>query len=58
MRKVTIEIPEKHQLTTEQIAQAMYHDPDLHALFDAAIGSKSDDIKLITEMLRRMKEGS
>lgn len=41
---------------TEQIAQIIYDDPDLHALFDAAKGSKPDNLKLAAEMLRRMKE--
>ena len=41
---------------TEQIAQIIYDDPDLHALFDAARGSKPDNLKLASEMLRRMKE--
>ena len=41
---------------TEQIAQSIYDDPELHALFDAAKGSKPDNLKLAAEMLRRMKE--
>ena len=41
---------------TEQIAQTIYDDPDLHALFDAARGSEPDNLKLAAEMLRRMKE--
>lgn len=41
---------------TERIAQTIYDDPDLHALFDAAKGSKPDNLKLAAEMLRRMKE--
>lgn len=41
---------------TEQIAQSIYDDPNLHALFDAARGSKPDNLKLAAEMLRRMKE--
>lgn len=41
---------------TEQIAQTIYDDPDLHALFDAAKGSKPDNLKLAAEMLRRMKD--
>ena len=41
---------------TEQIAQSIYDDPDLHALFNAARGSNPDNLKLAAEMLRRMKE--
>ena len=41
---------------TERIAQTIYDDPDLHALFDAAKGSDPDNLKLAAEMLRRMKE--
>jgi transcriptional regulator with XRE-family HTH domain len=41
---------------TEQIAQSIYDDPDLHALFDAARGNKADNLKLAAEMLKRMKD--
>lgn len=41
---------------TEQIAQTIFDDPDLHALFDAARGSNPDNLKLAAEMLKRMKE--
>lgn len=41
---------------TEQIAQTIYDDPDLHALFDAARGSNPDNLKLAAEMLKRMKD--
>ena len=41
---------------TEQIAQTIYDDPDLHALFDAARGSSPDNLKLAAEMLKRMKD--
>ncbi len=40
----------------EQIAQWIYDDPELHALFNAARGSNPDNLKLAAEMLRRMKE--
>lgn len=49
----------KHHHTntdTEQIAQSIYDDPDLHALFDAARGNKSENLQLAAEMLKRMKE--
>ena len=51
--------PEKcHHLNpeTKQIAQSIYDDPDLHALFDAARGNNPDNLKLAAEMLKRMKE--
>lgn len=41
---------------TQQIAQSIYDNPDLHALFDAARGSNPDNLKLAAEMLKRMKE--
>lgn len=41
---------------TMKVAQTIYDDPDLHALFDAAKGSKPDNLKLAAELLRRMKE--
>lgn len=41
---------------TELIAQSIYDDPDLHALFDAARGNKSENLQLAAEMLKRMKE--
>jgi transcriptional regulator with XRE-family HTH domain len=41
---------------TKDIAQTIYDDPDLHALFDAARGSNPDNLKLAAEMLKRMKE--
>jgi len=44
------------KLETEQIAQTIYDDPNLHALFDAARGSKPDNLKLAAEMLKRMKD--
>lgn len=41
---------------TMKVAQSIYDDPDLHALFNAARGSNPDNLKLAAEMLRRMKE--
>ncbi len=41
---------------TEQIAKAIYNDPDLRLLFDAARGSDPGNLKLAAEMLKRMKE--
>lgn len=41
---------------TELIAQSIYDDPNLHALFDAARGNKADNLRLAAEMLKRMKD--
>jgi len=41
---------------TKDIAQTIYDDPNLHALFDAARGSNPDNLKLAAEMLKRMKD--
>jgi len=41
---------------TKLIAQSIYDDPDLHALFDAARGNKADNLRLAAEMLKRMKD--
>lgn len=41
---------------TMKVAQSIYDNPDLHALFDAARGNNPDNLKLAAEMLRRMKE--
>lgn len=41
---------------TMKVAQSIYDNPDLHALFDAARGNKPDNLKLAAEMLKRMKE--
>ena len=41
---------------TELIAQTIYDDPNLHALFDAARGNKADNLRLAAEMLKRMKD--
>lgn len=41
---------------TEQIAQAIFKNPDLRLLFDAARGSKASNLQLAAEMLKRMKE--
>lgn len=40
---------------TAQIAQEIFDDKDLHALFDAARGSSPEDLKLAAEMLRKFK---
>ena len=39
-----------------KVAQTIYDDPNLHALFDAARGNKADNLRLAAEMLKRMKD--
>lgn len=41
---------------TSRIAQAVFDNPDLKILFDAAQGVSSESIKLAAEMLKKMKE--
>jgi len=41
---------------TMKVAQTIYDDPNLHALFDAARGNKADNLRLAAEMLKRMKD--
>lgn len=38
-----------------QAAQEAFDDPDLRVLFDAARGSRPEDIRMAAEMLRRLK---
>lgn len=40
---------------TAKIAQEIFDDPDLHALFDAARDSKPEDMKMAADLLRRLK---
>lgn len=40
---------------TRQAAQDAFDDPDLRILFDAARGSRPEDIRMAAEMLRRLK---
>lgn len=40
---------------TRQAAQDAFDDPDLCILFDAARGSRPEDIRMAAEMLRRLK---
>lgn len=40
---------------TGQAAQDAFDDPDLRILFDAARGSRPEDIRMAAEMLRRLK---
>lgn len=41
---------------TAEIAQQIFEDKDLRALFDATRGVKPQDLKMVTEMLKRFKE--
>ena len=38
---------------TAKIAQQIYDDPDLHALFDAAADSAPEDMQMAADLLRR-----
>ena len=40
---------------TARIAQQIYDDPYLHALFDAAENAKPEDMKIAADLLRRLK---
>lgn len=40
---------------TARVAQEILDDPHLHALFDAAMDAKPEDLKMAAEMLRRFK---
>lgn len=41
---------------TAKVAQQIFDDPDLHALFDAARDSKPEDLLMAADLLRRLKE--
>lgn len=41
---------------TAKIAQQIYDDPDLHALFDAAADSAPEDMQMAADLLRRLKK--
>lgn len=41
---------------TSKVAQAVFDNPNLKALFDAAQGVSPESLKLAAEMLRKMKE--
>lgn len=41
---------------TAAVAQDIFDDSDLRALFDAAKGSRPQDLKMAAELLRRLKE--
>lgn len=43
---------------TSKVAQAIFDNPDLKALFDAAQGVSPENIKLAAQMLKRMKESN
>ena len=40
---------------TARVAQAIFDDTDLHALFDAAQNSRPEDLKMAADLLRRLK---
>lgn len=40
---------------TRQIAQEIYENPDLRILFDASKNATPEDLKFVTEMVKRMK---
>lgn len=40
---------------TAAVAQEIFENPDLHALFDAARGSRPEDLRLTKDMLLRLK---
>ena len=41
---------------TAKVAQEVFDDPDLRVLFDAARGSRPEDIRMAADMLKRFKE--
>ena len=41
---------------TAEAAQELFDDPDLHALFSMAKDSGPDNVRFVTEMLRRLKD--
>ena len=45
-----------HYKETQRIAQEIFDDKDLHALFDAAQGSRPEDLKMARDFLKRLKE--
>lgn len=56
----TGEEPEDYYLTPEtaQAAQELFDNPDLRMLFDAARGSRSEDLRMAADMLWRFKKGN
>lgn len=40
---------------TAKVAQQIFDDPELHALFDAARDSKPEDLLMAADLLRRLK---
>lgn len=53
------ENPQHHEYYTNpetaKVAQQIFDDPDLHALFDAARDSKPEDLLMAADLLRRLK---
>lgn len=61
---LTGEAPEQESITekkwyfsdeTAAVAQEIFDNPDLHALFDAAKDSRPEDLRLTADMLKRLK---
>lgn len=48
-------IPYYHNSEAAEIAQEIFDDKDLRALFDAARGSKPEDLKMAKDLLNRLK---
>ena len=43
------------QAETAQMAQSLFDDPDMRILFDAAKGSKAEDLQMAANLLKRLK---
>ena len=45
-----------HYKESQLITEEIFQDRDLHALFDAARGSRPEDLKMARDLLKRLKE--
>ena len=43
------------QTEAARMAQAAFDDPDLRALFDIAQNSSAENVRMVTDLLRRLK---
>lgn len=43
------------QAEAARMAQAAFNDPDLRALFDIARNSSAEDVRMVTDLLRKLK---
>lgn len=54
-----VDNPQHHEYYTNpetaKVAQQIFDDPDLHALFDAARDSRPEDLLMAADLLRRLK---